>query len=76
MIFSMGTLRDMTAASAPSARIQVAAGSAPTSFRMVLTGTPTHSLVLSSPSSAWGLISTGMRSRLYAPPPFPEHSRK
>ena len=64
MALSSGTLRAITAASRPSARIQLAPGFTPTSRRMVDSMTPVHSLVLSSPSSCWAVIVVGMRDRL------------
>ena len=49
MAFAIGTLRLMAAASAPSARIQSARGSAPASSRSRRSGTPVHSLQDTSP---------------------------
>ena len=52
--FSMGMLRDITAASSPSARNHLAPGLTPTSRNSSARGTPLHSLVLVRPSMSCG----------------------
>ena len=71
--FSIGMLRVIAAASAPSASIHFASGLTPASARIVASGTPVHSQQLRSPCVSW-TVSSGLGA-----PQFwvlPEHSRK
>src|SRR3989442_15789721 len=67
-------LRDITAASSPSARNHFAPGFTPTSRNSVARGTPVHWLLLVRPSMIWG--GRAGRGPREAAAPFPEHARK
>ena len=67
-------LRFIRQASPPSARNHLALVFAPASLSRTLSGTPVHSVLLSSPPTFCGVMS-GLGSR-YAARPLPEHSMK
>src|SRR5688500_14639604 len=72
--FSIGMLRVIKQASAPSARNQVALRCAPASRNKVATGTPVHSELLVMPSVRCGVMSGAGFTQ--AARPLPEHSTK
>src|SRR5262245_66243028 len=74
MALAIGTLRLIAAASAPSARIHCALGSAPASFNTIDSGTPVHSLQDTSPWICPHVTAGGVGARLGRL--LPEHSRK
>ena len=72
-IFSIGTLRERTAASSPSARTHLAPDCTATSRISADTGTPVQSLVLVSPCR---LCAVALAGPDHQPEPLlPEHSR-
>ena len=72
-IFSIGMLRVITAASAPSASTQAAPSLRPTSRASVANCTPVHSDVLSRPCVPCTVFSVGL---FHSVSPLPEHSMK
>src|SRR6266705_312661 len=74
LAFAIGTLRLIAAASAPSARIQSARGSAPASSSRSRSGTPVHSLQDTSPWVCPHVWTGGVAP--YIAPLLPAHSRK
>src|SRR5215813_12060782 len=72
-IFSIGMLRVITAASAPSASTQLPPSLRPTSRAMVANWTPVHSDVLSSPCVPCTVFNVGL---FHSVSPLPEHSMK
>jgi hypothetical protein len=70
---SIGTLRVITAASAPSASTQAAPGLSPTCLSRVESGTPVHSEVETRPCVR---CTFGSRAFMISLPVVPEHSMK